>query len=118
MSLFLTFTPSSKRNRFSSRIFREKGNRSTPWDFRAARLRISYFCLPTSSVVFALKLSVMFPPAKKKNYKRRRARRDGGGSGKVDHFADSASSPRTREGRRRRAARRASAYPRPRTNRT
>src|SRR5271155_781338 len=75
MSLFLTFTPSSKRNRFSSRIFREKGNRSTPWDFRAARLRISYFCLPTSSVVFALKLSVMFPPAKKKNYKRRRARR-------------------------------------------
>ena len=69
MSLRLTFTPSSKRSKFSSRIFREKGNRSTPWDLRAARLKISYFCLPTSSVVFALKLSVMIPPAKKENYK-------------------------------------------------
>ena len=38
--------------------------------FERARLQISYFCVPTSSVVLALKLSVMIPPAKKKNYKR------------------------------------------------
>jgi hypothetical protein len=54
---------------FSSRIFSEKGRRSTFCDLSAARLRISYCCAPTLSVVLALKLSVMTPPPKNENYK-------------------------------------------------
>src|SRR5579872_212516 len=62
MSARVTFTPSSKRSRFSRRIFSEYGSRATFSRGSAARLQISYDWLAVLSVVRALKLSVMHPP--------------------------------------------------------
>src|ERR1019366_7151188 len=70
MSLLVTLTPSSNRNRFSSSIFKEYGSRSTLWPRSALKPRIWYFLAPTLSVVLALKLSVMTPPLKTKQYRR------------------------------------------------
>ncbi len=62
MSSRVTFTPSSNRSRFSSRILSEKGRRDRSWPLSAGRLKISYDWGPTASVVRALKLSLMDPP--------------------------------------------------------
>src|SRR5690606_41282237 len=58
----VTFTPSSKRSRFSSRILSEKGSRATFLSSSAARVAPSKLLPPTPSVLRALNESFMRPP--------------------------------------------------------